>query len=448
MKIKILFTAVLLSIATLSLPAEEEQTLPSPSEQVQEAFRKAVMEGDLDAIEKTLAADANPNLEIRKYWTALLEAVSTGNLEMARLLIAMGADPNLEIEKVKKASEKKKGWTALLEAVSTGNLDMTRLLIAMGANPDQVNKKGWTALLKAVSTGNLEMVRLLIKMDADPDLQIEKLKTKLGKKKNWTALMEAASTGNLEMIQLLIKMDANPNLKNKAGETALEIAERHDNTAIDQFIRDERQKKVSKTISPLEQQFQEDFSKAVKKGNLKMAQSLLERGTDPNLVNRKYRTALLDAVSTGNLEMARLLIRMGAEPNLEVEQLKKKLIKKGYIAALPLESKKIKWTALMEAAATNNLEMVQLLIKMGANIREKDYSGRTALKIAKEHKNTAIAELIEDEMKKKVIERQIERQKEIDKRQKEVAKMILKARDEEEQEIPTDIAKLISEFEY
>jgi len=321
-QIKILFTTLLLSIATLSLPAEAEQTA---SEQVQEAFRKAVMEGDLDAIEKTLAADANPNLEIRKGWTALLEAVSTGNLKMARLLIAMGANLDLEIKKVK-------------------------------IGDPRVKRKAWTALLEAVSNGNFEMVELLIKMGANPNLE---------NRKDRTPLLEAVSTGNLTMAQLLIVMRANP-----------------------------------------------------------------------NLVNRKYRTALLEAVSNGNFEMVRLLIAMKADPNLEIEVKRKHLIQKGYITALPLESKKIKWTALMEAAATNNLEMVRLLIKMGANIREKDYSGRTALKIAKEHKNTAIAELIENEMKKKVIERQ-----------KEVAEAILKARDEEEQETPTDIAKLISEFE-
>lgn len=54
-----------------------------------------------------LKAGANPNIQNKFYWTALMYASSNGHIKSVRLLLQAGANPNIKDNR---------GYTALMEA--------------------------------------------------------------------------------------------------------------------------------------------------------------------------------------------------------------------------------------------------------------------------------------------------------------------------------------------
>ena len=92
----------------------------------------------------------------------LLEAVKAFRTDDVRLLLERGANPNLQ---------NKDGWTALMYAAGSDRPLTVRLLLERGANPNLQDKGGWTALMYAVRNDYAEVVRLLLERGANPNLQ-------------------------------------------------------------------------------------------------------------------------------------------------------------------------------------------------------------------------------------------------------------------------------------
>jgi ankyrin repeat protein len=106
---------------------------------------------------------------------------------------------------------------------------------------------------------------------------------------------------------------------------------------------------------------------------LEIAARLLESGADPNAIARSYdinallplKTALLLAIEAGNEEMVELLLKNGAEVNKEARR---------GITRTPLQS----------ACQQRSLSIVQLLLRCGANVNAPPSirNGGTALQLA------------------------------------------------------------------
>ena len=133
--------------------------------------------------------------------------------------------------------------------------------------------------------------------------------------------------------------------------------------------------------------------KGAELGNLSVVKRALEAGANVNERDMFGLTALMYAALFGHLEIAELLLERGAIIDMEIEE---------------------------EVGGRRN----------GDAWRVK--SGETALKIAKHRGHTGIVKLINDF----IIERR-----------RKVAEMILETREEEGQIVPTELGKLISEFE-
>ncbi len=94
------------------------------------------------------------------------------------------------------------------------------------------------------------------------------------------------------------------------------------------------------------------------KGNVEIAQLLIERGADVNIKNSEGRTALMYAAERNHIDYMNLLLKEGAEVNVQDYQ---------------------GMTALMYASESVRLNAVELLIKNKAQVGTKDSEGRTAL---------------------------------------------------------------------
>ncbi|XP_068930485.1 2-5A-dependent ribonuclease [Petaurus breviceps papuanus] len=96
---------------------------------------------------------------------------------------------------------------------------------------------------------------------------------------------------------------------------------------------------------------------AVKEGNIKLVQELLERGVDVNVQVEGGWTPMHNAVQEGNKDIVQLLLDKGADPHVKKEN-----------GATPF----------IVAGIVGNVELLELLLSKGADINECDNHGFTA----------------------------------------------------------------------
>ncbi|GAB4341355.1 MAG: hypothetical protein Kow0099_17980 [Candidatus Abyssubacteria bacterium] len=108
---------------------------------------------------------------------------------------------------------------------------------------------------------------------------------------------------------------------------------------------------------------EERFLKSALQGDIEAVESALKSGIDPNVKDRRGRTALMIATNTGQYQMAKLLLNNGADPNVKNKQ--------GV-------------TPLMYAAQRGQTDIAKLLLAKGADVNARSDAGRTALSLAKE----------------------------------------------------------------
>lgn len=198
--------------------------------------------------------------------------------------------------------------------------DSTRIeyLLNRGAKVDARDTEQQTPLIVAAKGGDLSVMNGLLEYKANPNAQDDD---------GWSAAMHAVRSNEPKVFRLLGKHKANFNLLNKEGLTALAMAV-FDNKA-------------------------------------NAAVAMLDNNADPDLAMgaAKYN-ALMVAVKKGNLQMAQTLLQYKANPNAK---------NAGGL------------TPLMIAAFSNEDMIVSLLLKAGANLALKDDHGKTALILAKEN---------------------------------------------------------------
>ncbi len=100
---------------------------------------------------------------------AALRAVAAGNISALEKALAAGADPN--------ARGGKRGWTPLMFAADKGYTLLVPPLLKAGAKPNLRAADGATALFIAALHGHSELVEILMKAGADPAIKGPKGKT-------------------------------------------------------------------------------------------------------------------------------------------------------------------------------------------------------------------------------------------------------------------------------
>ncbi|PPD53824.1 MAG: hypothetical protein CTY12_04355 [Methylotenera sp.] len=205
--------------------------------------------------------------------------------------------------------------------------DSTRIeyLLKRGAKVDAKDTEGQTPLMVAAKGGDLSVINGLLEYKANPNAQDND---------GWTAAMYAVKSNEPKIFRLLGKHKADFNMINKDGLTALAMAV-HDN-------------KANAAVAMLDNNANPDFAMGAAKYN-----------------------ALMLAVTKGNLTLAQTLLQYKANPNAT---------NAGGV------------TPLMIAAHRNHDMVISLLLKAGAKVDVKDDEGKTALMIAKENdaKNAVI----------------------------------------------------------
>lgn len=166
----------------------------------------AATAGDLELVQRLIAAGASAHAQDERGRTALLVAINLRHGRVARALMQAGADVN---------HKDRESNSAILLAAATNQVELVRLALAHGANPGDMDRYRGTALTVAAQRGNPEVVRVLLQAGVPVD-HVNSL--------GWTALLEAIVLGDgsaryEQVVQLLLDAGADANLADRDGNT-------------------------------------------------------------------------------------------------------------------------------------------------------------------------------------------------------------------------------------
>ncbi|NXH43618.1 ASB10 protein, partial [Dicaeum eximium] len=261
--------------------------------------QNALFTGDLDMVQKYFTEGAAINLIIetrgdvlrwtsskRGLWSLSYEQELTtplhitagrGYTDCLRLLLLRGAAVDFAPG----------GRTALHDACAAASPDCVRLLLSAGADPEAVSEDGYRPLHLCKSADSFECVRQLLQHGANVNSQTEEEKD--------TALHVASRQGLAEHVQLLLHHGAELEVKNKEGQTPLNAAcaQHHQPQDMDRYYRVcQLLVESGASINAADRDRQHPLHLACKNANAPIAELLLARGANVNVMNYGGNTAL------------------------------------------------------------------------------------------------------------------------------------------------------------
>lgn len=289
----------------------------------------------------------------------LADAAMAPDREAVRSLLKQKADVN---------APQPDGTTALHWAVRQDDLETADLLIRAGANVKAANRFGATPLSLAATNGNAAMIEKLLKAGEDANAVVSD--------SGDTVLMLAARTGKPDAVTVLLNHGAEVNKTNATGQTALMWAASQRNAAAVQVLIDHKADFSIRTHAapppkPLDTIFSAPFPVggmtallfAARQNDVKSAGILLAAGADVNQSAQDGTSPILVAILNGHYTLANFLLDKGANPNV--------VDGKGRAALYAaVDMRNLEWStrpAPPEKDPMTELDLIKALIAHGAN---------------------------------------------------------------------------------
>jgi ankyrin repeat protein len=347
------------------LQRKSDVNIPQPDGTT--ALHWAARWDDLQTANLLIQAGADPKRPNRDGATPMFLAAENGNAAMIEKLLTAGADPNAPVLS--------HGETALMMAARAGSIAAVKMLLDHGAQPNAKDElRGTTAAMWAAEQGHTAVIRLLAEHGADLGAQSAHIVpirrrglgfapltaagaaaggTPAPPKGGLTALLFATRQGEMDCVQFLVGAHVDVNQTSVDGSSPLLVA--------------------------------------VQNGFYDIARFLLDHGANPNLANSKGWTPLYLAVKNRNPETTALpppsadgvleaigtLLDHGANPNLQIKS--ETEVHQGMTA---LWLKEAGATPLLRAALCGDLTVVKLLLAHGADPLIPTFDHTTPLMVA------------------------------------------------------------------
>ncbi len=325
---------------------------------------------DAALVEELLRVGANPNLALLSGETPLMAAANRGKLRVVQSLLARGADPNLR--------ESWGGQTALMWAVAGGHPEVVALLVEHGADVHARSSGQFTSLLFAAQQDDAESARVLLAAGVD----VGERMTKTG----LTPLLVASASGFQDVSAVLLEAGANPQAPDGNGYTPLHYAARDkDGVGLVKLLLAHGAnpnarlpqgdpKRPAKTATGVSLEGATPLLLAAEINNFSAVLALLDGGADPLIPTQTNTTALMMAAGAGSsvaeeraaeerataIETVTRLVELGTDVNGV-----------GHFG----------WTALHSAAYQGLDDVIEYLVRHGANPDAMDGFGQTPLSI-------------------------------------------------------------------
>ena len=325
-----------------------------------------------------LSSGADPNARQGDGATALHWAAHRNNEEVLQSLLDAGADAEASNEL---------GATPLWLAASNGSEPLVEKLLAAGASPNVRLKMGETPLMSASRAGSAGTVSLLLNAGAD----VNAVEDERGQ----TALMWAVAQSHSAVVELLLRNGANLNIRSKiwyqlentagntnptgnfrmahGGSSAMMFAARAGDIETTRVLLE-----AGADLNDTAASGVNALTQATHSGHEELAIYLLELGADPNAMEAGY-TPLHAAVLRGEIALVGKLLDHGAIIDIPVEH---GTPGRRFSADFSIRSQLIGRDAFWMAAKYGEVEILQILLKAGADPFVVDENGVTVLQVA------------------------------------------------------------------
>ena len=333
------------------------------------ALDRAVSEGKDDAVRLLLEHKANPNVKTADGATALMTAVQYGKVNLANLLIEHGAEVDAEDTHGNTPLQIAAEGTAYLP----NNVPLVEALLAKGAKIEAQDARGRTPLYRAAAEGKNDALNLLIEHKAEVNHKAND---------GSTALLEAVTFGKMETVQILLAHGADVSIADASSNTPLMVASEGTAYMPNNVPEVTALLAAGAKVDVVDARGRTPLYRAAAEGKVDAMQLLLDKKADLNARASDGSTPLLVAVQNAKLDAVKFLCDKGANVN---------------------QADANGTTPLMAASETspyikNPADYVTLLLAHGAKPELTDGRGRTALARATESKNTAVLDLLKEEV--------------------------------------------------
>ncbi|KAL8915125.1 MAG: hypothetical protein Q9172_006954 [Xanthocarpia lactea] len=390
---------------------------------------------------------SDPNMpRIQPFKSALCEAIGNNNITMVRLLLVYGAEINPVLntysnpsplqEAILLASPAEMVKTLLMNganvdpaipsetseklappltlAVISGNAWTVQTLLKAGANVNKWSPKHGTALQAAVASDNIRILRILVHEGADVNAQtFLSMKSQARRLPlfdldgpSWMSpFASATQNGNMAIVRILL--EAGADINGHVSHANLQYHSDYATYLLDLSAPRETFRRITRT--PLQT--------SLYQGNIELVQFLLVAGAPVNIIHNEDGLLQI-AIRHSNMELVELLLSYGApictpalwpfemtpvqaaaengNPAFLRTLLENTTDIAGYLSINEGPSSYGGRTALQGAAEKGHVEMVELLLALGADVHGPvaERNGITTLQAAVRSRNTDVAHLV------------------------------------------------------
>ena len=329
----------------------------------------AIWEGNVANVKSLIFQGTNIHVanETSRGYIPLTHAVALAQYEIAIILLEYGANPN---------TADLNGSTPLILALKNldrrmnapdyhnhiwRKMEFLQIVIAKGAN---VNVEDYytrnSALNLAIQNGFDEITKLLIENGADVNYQVP--------------IITAIEKDNLKIVELLTSYGAILFIANHTKRHALTLAiEKGNIEIIKSLIEYNKSFNEFDIINAKDNYGEIPMNLAAKQGNIEIVKILISNGANVNAKDIYGKFPLGTAIMEGNVEIAKLLIQNNADVN--------SIERSSYIDMM-LYGMDINSRPIELALAFENVEMVNLLIRSGAQTNYISSDGSSLFNIA------------------------------------------------------------------
>ncbi|XP_033755398.1 protein phosphatase 1 regulatory subunit 16A-like isoform X2 [Pecten maximus] len=230
------------------------------------------------------------------------------------------------------------GKIVLLEAAARNDIDDVRRLLTQGVNPNSTNEDGLTALHQCCIDDSEEMLKLLLEFGAQVNAQDSEM---------WTALHAAATCGHVHLCKHLIDKGAELLAVNADGNMPYDICE--DEVTLD-YIETEMAKRG------ITQEEIDDTRLIAEKEMLKDMEYIVSQNGNLEYYTENGTTPLHIAAANGFIHVAEFLLDHHVSVDMRDRD---------------------SWQPIHAAACWLQPEMIELLVRNGADIDSKSKNGET-----------------------------------------------------------------------
>ena len=268
--------------------------------------------------------------------TALHTVALFGWASAAEALLTAGANPNLRCR-----FGDQNHYRPLDIATEEGHVEVMKLMIMHGVNLDGTDpRKGRTALHVAAASGRVEAIRVLTRAGCSLDVRDSS---------NGTPLHTCVAHSSCAAVAALAAVGADLNKASAEGDTPLHLGSSAARSRLDAV---KALLAAGVDTGARNHEGSSALDLAAKAGHVALIEALIGGGADVNSMDGDGRTALMFAVEANRASAVDALLTAGADAE----------------AHLHGET----WTSLHAAAEDTQAEVVQVLLRHGANVHAED----------------------------------------------------------------------------